>query len=70
MSENTAVTGLVEAAGRVAERVEDGMAAQMTLLRLEMEALAQLMPGACHHTPEELARIDAAVEAGFDNMPV
>lgn len=46
----------------------------LALLRAEMEALAQMMPGRSHETEAEtaarLAAVDAEVEAAFDNMPV
>ena len=44
----------------------------LALLRAEMAALAQVMPGQPGHVPSEAQRAaaDAEVEAAFDNMPV
>ena len=59
-----------------AEVVAETQASSMKLLMAEMEALRTLMPGLqapegdSELTPEEQRAIDAAVEAGFDNMPV
>lgn len=46
----------------------------LALLRAEMEALAQLMPGHPVETEAEtdarLAATDSAIEDSFDNMPI
>jgi hypothetical protein len=54
--------------------IETGLRMQsqgLAVLLAEMRALAGLMPGAVAPVdPTELARSEAATEAGFDNMPV
>lgn len=59
-----------------AELLETGLALQQEGLRLllaEMTALATLMPwseAAALADPAAVARTEAEVEAGFDNMPI
>ena len=57
------------------EFVEAAVAAQnigLVLLQAEMQALTQVLPGtaAPARSEVELARVEAEVEADFDNMPV
>lgn len=54
-------------AGEMTEAAVAGQAAGLRLLMAEMQALAQVLPGAegHHHSPTQ-----AEVEADFDNMPV
>lgn len=66
---------MTEMAGLMGEAVEAMAASQafgLALLRAEMAALAQVMPGQPGHVPSEAQRAaaDAEVEAAFDNMPV
>lgn len=73
-----AMMRLTEVAGLMGEAVEAAAAGQamgLALLRAEMEALSQVMPGAA--APEDAAEAEARhaaeeaeIEAGFDNMPV
>lgn len=62
-----------------ADMLEAAAAAQeagLRLLQAEMQALGAMMPGvalgeaAPERSEEELRAVEAAVEAGFDNMPV
>ena len=58
---------MAKAAGEVTAAAIAGQAAGLGLLWAELQALALMMPG----RPAPIAaRDDAAVEAGFDNMPV
>ena len=68
---------MVGMAGLMGEAVEAMAATQafgLAMLKAEMDALEQMMPGhEAAHGPEEEARRaaeEAAVEAGFDNLPV
>jgi hypothetical protein len=70
---------MVGMAGLMGEAVEAMAATQamgLALLRTEMEALAHMLPGqsvgAETDAEEEARRVaeEAAVEAGFDNLPV
>lgn len=71
----------LDMAGLMGAAVEAGAAAQalgLALLRAEMDALVQMMPGQGSEMAPETAtdaaarqaETDAAVEAGFDNLPV
>jgi len=68
---------MVGMAGLMGEAVEAMAASQalgLALLKAEMDALAHLMPGhvADGGAEDEARRVaeEAAVEAGFDNLPV
>lgn len=64
---NTGLEEMAKVAGEVTAATLAGQAAGLGLLLAEMQALAQMMPGA----PVPLAERDQAeVEADFDNMPV
>lgn len=68
------MVGVAGLMGGAVEAVAASQALGLALLKAEMDALAQMMPG--HDVPTgpeaEAARAaeEAAVEAGFDNMPV
>lgn len=47
-----------------------GQAMGLSLLLAEMQALREVMPGALAEMPALPARVGAAEEADFDNMPV
>ena len=68
------VTAMAALMGGAVEAMAGAQAMGLALLRAEMEALAQVMPGHIPaHGPEAEARLaaeEAAVEAGFDNLPV
>ena len=68
------MVGVAALMGGAVEAMAGAQAMGLALLRAEMEALVQVMPGhVSAHGPEEDARQaaeDAAVEAGFDNLPV
>jgi len=60
-------------AAELAEGLAIGQTAGLLVLRTELEALAQVMPGMAPHRPAteaELQLADEAVEDGFENMPV
>jgi len=42
----------------------------LSLLLAEMRALSEMMPGAVAHMPAGAARVAAAEDTDFDNMPV
>jgi hypothetical protein len=71
-------TGLTDMAALMGEAVEAmaaGQAMGLALLKAEMEALTQVLPGAVPDEDEATAarrRLaeDASQEADFDNMPV
>lgn len=66
--------GMAGLMGEAVEAVAAGQAFGLALLRAEMDALAQMMPGqqAAQGAQDEARRAaeEAAVEAGFDNLPV
>lgn len=65
------MVGMAGLMGGVVEAVAASQAFGLAALKAELDALAQVMPG--HDTPADEARRaaeDAAVEAGFDNLPV
>jgi len=68
------MTGMAALMGEAVEAMAGAQALGLALLRAEMEALGQVLPGhASAEGPEEEARRmaeEAAVEAGFDNLPV
>ncbi len=57
---------LVDAA---TEMVMATQTATLRVLEVEMQALAQLLPGA-NHTAQQHLPTEAEVEQGFENMPV
>lgn len=68
---------MAQLANQAAEAAARGSAACLSLLLAEMNALSQMMPGLGRPAPapaaeseEQARRVDAEVEAGFDNMPV
>lgn len=63
----TPIEQMAALAGEMTEAAIAGQAVGLQILMAEMQALAQVMPGADlhHHTPTQ-----AEVEADFDNMPV
>jgi len=75
MPKATDPIGMAALMGEAVEAMAAGQAMGLALLKAEMAALAQVMPGAAGQEPEaevELRRAEeeAAMEAGFDNMPV
>lgn len=68
------MAGMAALMGEVVEAMAGAQALGLSLLKAEMEALSQVMPGhPTAHGAEDEARLaaeDAAVEAGFDNLPV
>jgi len=68
------MVGLAALMGEAVEAATASQAIGLAVLKAEMDALASLMPGhVAPQGPEEEARRaaeEAAVEAGFDNLPV
>jgi hypothetical protein len=69
------MTDMAALMGEAVEAMAAGQAMGLALLKAEMAALAQVMPGAVGDaTDAEIearhAAEEAEVEAGFDNMPV
>lgn len=70
------MTDVAALMGETVEAMAAGQAMALALLKAEMAALAQVMPGAASaeetETEAEARRSEeeARVEAGFDNMPV
>ena len=68
------MAGMAALMGGAVEAMAGAQAMGLALLRAEMQALAQVMPG--HHSADgaedEARRLaeEASVEAGFDNLPV
>lgn len=67
---------MAELASQAADAAAKGSAAGLALLLAEMNALSQMMPGlgrpalTSADTEAQARRVEAEVEAGFDNMPV
>lgn len=75
MAGTGAGTGMTEMAALMGATVEAAANAQvmgLSLLKAEMAALAQMMPGQESDPVTEARRAaeEAEIEAGFDNMPV
>jgi hypothetical protein len=66
----TAAEVLAEMAAQVLAGLPAATEAQMRLAIAEMEALMRLTPGTPPQTEAERIEAEAAVEDGFDNMPV
>lgn len=69
------MAGMAALMGEAVEAMTASQAVALALLRAEMDALAQILPGAgATETPAEAearaAAEEAMTEAGFDNMPV
>ena len=62
-------TDLTDLAQIATEMVVETQAATLRLLEFEMQALAQMMPGAEPHGSQPLPT-DEDIEQGFENMPV
>jgi|APEBP8051073178_1049388.scaffolds.fasta_scaffold00054_65 hypothetical protein len=61
---------LAEMAGQFLAGLPAATEAQMRLAMAEMEALMRLTPATPPRTDAERQEAEAAVEDGFDNMPV
>lgn len=64
---DTPIEQMAQFAGEMTEAAVAGQAAGLRMLAAEMQALAQMMPGASGPSHD---MTDAEIEADFDNMPV
>ena len=74
MAKRKDMVGMAALMGEAMEAMAATQAVGLAVLKAEMDALTSMMPGhEAPHGPEEEARRaaeEAAVEAGFDNLPV
>ncbi len=74
MAKQKDMAGMAGLMGEAVEAMAASQALGLALLKAEMDALAQMMPG--HEAPQgpedeaRRAEEEARVEAGFDNLPV